>query len=76
MRGVSVVHTHFRSLGPIVKQTIGCQQGCPGSSCDLGTKSSLGPDSYFTGSLINSQKLTLEYVLLVPPMLLTIALAN
>jgi len=45
-------------------------------SCNSGTKSSLGPDSYFTGGLIYSQKLTLGYMLLVPPMLLAIALAN
>src|SRR6266850_7680545 len=51
------------------------QQTLKVSSCDLGTKSSLGPDSYFTGGLIYSENPTLGYVLLVPPMLLTVALA-
>jgi len=54
----------------------GCQWGCSGISCNLGTMSSLGPDFYFTGSLIYSQNPTLGYVLLVPPMPLTVALAN
>jgi len=52
------------------------QQTLKVSSCDSGTKLSLGPDSYFTGGLIYSRKPTLGYVLLVPLMLLTVALAN
>ena len=74
-RGLSSACT-LQVLGPIVERTRGCQWGCSGMSCNSGTKLSLGPDSYFTGSLIYSQKLTLGYMLLVPPMLLTIALAN
>jgi len=49
--------------------------GCSGISCNLGTKSSLGPNFYFTGGLIYSQNPTLGYMLLVPPMPLTVALA-
>src|SRR6267142_2074451 len=45
-------------------------------SCDLGTKSSLEPNCYFTCSLIYSQNPTLGYVLLVPPMPLTVTLAE
>jgi len=74
-RGLSSGHA-LQLLGPVVERTTGCQWGCSGISCDLGTKLSLGPDSYFTGSLIYSQNLTLGYVLVVPPMPLTIVLAN
>src|SRR6266850_2422102 len=63
-------------LGPVVKWTTGCQWGCSRMSCNSGTKSSLGPNSYFTDGLIYSQKLTLGYMLLVPPMPPAIALAN
>src|SRR6267142_3952045 len=73
-RGLSSAHA-LQVLGPIVKRTKGCQWGCSGISCDLGTKSSLGPDFYFTGGLIYSQNPTLGYMLLVPPMPLTVALA-
>ena len=66
MRGVSAVHVHFRVLGPVVKWTTECQWGCSGSSCDSGTKLSLGPNFYFIGSLIYIQKLTLGATLLVP----------
>ena len=75
MKGVSVVHAHFRYWG----QSSSNERvpiGFSGISCNLGTKSSLGPDSYFTGSLIYKGKPTLGYVLLVPPMPLTVALAN
>ena len=74
-RGLSSACT-LQVLGPIVERTKGCQWGCSGMSCDSGTKSSLGPDSYFTGSLIYSENPTLGYVLLVPPMPRTVALAN
>ena len=63
-------------LGPIVERMKGCQWECIGMSCDSETKSSLGPDSYFTGSLIYSENPTLGYVLLVPPMPQTVTLAN
>jgi len=66
-RGLSSART-LQVLGLIVKWMKGCQWGCSGMSCDLGTKSSLGPNSYFTGSLIYSENPTLGYVLLVPPM--------
>src|SRR6267142_2296843 len=35
--------------------TKGCQWGCSMISCDSGTKSSLGPDFYFTGPYIQSK---------------------
>jgi len=74
-RGLSSAHT-LQLLGPVVEWTTGCQWGCSGISCDSGTKSSLGPDSYFTGGFIYSENPTLGYVLLVPPMLRAVALAN
>src|SRR6267142_2763947 len=73
-RGLSSAHT-LLLLGPVVEQTTGCQWGCSGINYDSGTKSSLGPNFYFTGGLIYSQNPTLGYVLLVPPMPLTVALA-
>jgi len=73
--GLSSAHA-LQVLGPIIERTKGCQWGCTGMSCDLGTKSSLGPDSYFSGSLIYSENPTLGYVLLVPPMPRTVTLAN
>jgi len=66
-RGLSSACT-LQVLGPIVERTRGCQWGCSGISCDSGTKSSLGPDSYFTDGFIYSENPTLGYVLLVPPM--------
>src|SRR6266850_247458 len=74
MRGVSVVRAHFRYWGRSSSNER-VPIGVSGISCDSGTKSSLGPDFYFTGSLIYKGKPTLGYVLLVPPMLLTVALA-
>src|SRR6266850_6097907 len=39
------------TIGADVRTDKGCQWGCSVISCDSGTKSSLGPDSYFTGGL-------------------------
>ena len=75
MRGVSVVHAHFKYWGQSSSNER-VPMGVSEISCDSGTKSSLGPDSYFTGGLIYKGEPTLGYVLLVPPMLLTVALAN
>ena len=75
MRGVSVVHAHFRYWGQLSSNER-VPMGVSGMSCDLGTKSSLEPNCYFTCGLIYNQNPTLGYVLLVPPMPLTVALAN
>ena len=88
MKGVSAVHVHFRYWGrsssnkrvPTGMRSEGnvalSQLTLEMISCDSGTKSSLGPNSYFTGGLIYSKNPTLGYVLLVPPMPRTVALAN
>src|SRR6266850_3759032 len=75
MRGVSVVRMHFRYWGRSSSNER-VPMGVSGISCDSGTKLSLGPNCYFTCSLIYSQNPTLGYMLLVPPMPLTVALAN
>jgi len=75
MRGVSAVHTHFRYWGRSSSNER-VPMGISGISCNLGTKLSLGPDSYFTGGLIYKENLTLGYVLLVPPMPRTVTLAD
>jgi len=74
MKGVSAVRVHFRYWGQSSSNER-VPMGVSGISCDSGTKLSLGPDFYFTGGLIYSENPTLGYVLLVPPMLLTVALA-
>src|SRR6266850_3747650 len=68
MKGVSAVHVHFRYWGrsssnkrvPTGMRSEGnvalSQLTLEMISCDSGTKSSLGPDFYFTGGLIYSQK--------------------
>jgi len=76
MRGVLAVHAHFKYWGQLSTRQEGANGDVQMISCDSGTKLSLGPNSYFTGGLIYSQNLTLGYVLLVPPMLLTVTLAN
>src|SRR6267142_861270 len=75
MRGVSVVRAHFKYWGRSSSNER-VPMGVSVISCDSGTKSSLGPDCYFSCGLIYSQIPTLGYVLLVPPMPLTVALAN
>src|SRR6266850_858999 len=74
-RGLSSARA-LQLLGPMSELTKGCQWGCSMISCDSGTKSSLGPDSYFTSGLIYKGNPALGYMLLVPPMPLTVALAN
>src|SRR6267142_4242377 len=73
MRGVSAVHMHkeFRSKGNGVHS----QSTLNVSSCDSGTKLSLGLNCYCTGVFICT-KPALGVALLVPPMLLNILHAH
>src|SRR6266850_3275204 len=55
MKGVSAVRVHFRYWGRSSSNER-VPMGVSGISCDLRTKSSLGPNSYFTGGLIYNGK--------------------
>jgi len=55
MKGVSAVHVHFRYWGQSSSNER-VPMGVSGISCNSETKSSLGPNSYFTGGLIYMEK--------------------